>query len=179
MKLYYLIIFILFPSLCVGQFIGGAGHLNGMYATKIVSEVPDSTIIPFTIYQPGGIPIRVPYAFSSWITSADHGDSVKLGILPANCLVMEVKLWVEENFNAIGDDIIKVGHSGNKDAYIIETDVSAKGIKTNGNVADGVRIGKTENVVRQIYAYYTVTESIPTTGKALVTIIWTQVDAEP
>jgi len=62
---------------------------------------------------------------------------------------------------------------------MIETDVSSTGIKTNGNVADGVRVGKSEDTERVVYAYYTVTESNPTEGKALITLIWTEVPVKP
>ena len=167
----YLLLFLLLPCVAFAQ------HGVATTAKKLQVALPDSTEIPTDYFQPDGTPIRAIYGFSSWVQASD--DSVKLGVLPADALILEVKLWVKEGFNATGDDYIKVGHSDNQDAYIVETDVSTTGIKTNGNAADGSRIGKSGDNVRVVWAYYTATGSIPTTGKALITIIWTKVDVSP
>jgi len=128
---------------------------------KIITTTSE-TVPPLIIYQNDGTIVRVPYLFSSWVTCVDNGDSVRLGTLPPQALIEGVGLWVENGFNAIGTDLISVGYTSNHDAYIVDTDVSSKGIKTNNNVADGIRVGKSEEESRIIYAYYNGIESNPT-----------------
>jgi len=54
----------------------------------------DTNIVPIILYQPDSTVLGVTYVFSNWITASYHGDSLKLGTLPKNALVMEVKMWV-------------------------------------------------------------------------------------
>lgn len=150
-----------------------------IFPSIIEVALSDTLADPILLYQADSTVVRVPKILSKWIVAADHGDSVYIGMLPKNTLILEVQLWVQQKFNAIDTNTVQVGHPSNHDAYIIETDIGSVGRKTNNNVADGVRVGKLENVGRAMYAYLKNTGSNPMTGKALITIIWAIVDQIP
>jgi hypothetical protein len=150
-----------------------------VFPAPIEVVLSDTLVDPVLIYQSDSTIVRVPRILSKWIVAADHGDSVFIGTLPKNAIILEVQLWVQQRFNAIDTNTVEVGHPNNHDAYIVETDIGSVGRKTNNNVADGVRVGKLESVEREMYAYVVCTGSNPTIGKAHITIIWAIVDQIP
>jgi len=169
MKKTIIILFLLIPLYVWGQ------HGEATTVKTLQQILPDSVSLPNIIYQTtesGKIPIRLFYAFSQWITHNEYGDSVRLGIIPSNSSIIQSMLYVEEKFNSITYDSVKVGYSPNPDAYLIETDVSAKGVKNLDGLQNGNKIGKTEDLPRTVWIYHTHAGSNPTTGKALATIIW-------
>ena len=148
-----------------------------MYNGRLITIIPDTVVAPILVYQADSTIIRFEIVLPAHIVPAN--DSTWLGTLPSNFLVTEVHCWVKQSFNAIGDDILKIGHVDNKDAYMTEVDIGSTGIKTWNHVADGVRVGKYETVERGVWAWYTYTESIPTNGLAIVYIKGVQVGVEP
>jgi hypothetical protein len=105
-----------------------------------------------------------------WFTHADAAAGVVLGWLPHHALVTEVRIYVEQAFNAGDTNLISTGglwNAGSEPAaYSLDVDVSSIGAKT---LQAGTRLGVVSaEVDNQIWVIYTGTT--PTTGEALVQI---------
>jgi len=105
-----------------------------------------------------------------WFTHADAAAGVVIGSLPHHSLVTEVRIYVEEAFNAGDTNLISTGGLWNASpepaAYSLDVDVGSIGAKT---LKAGIRLGvvsaEVDNLMWIIY-----TGTTPTTGEALVQI---------
>lgn len=110
---------------------------------------------------------------AGWVTSGQQNP--QLGTIPKNAVVRSVYIHVTQAFNSDGTDLLTVGHAEDPDAYVTNLDVSTTGVKT---VSLGTGVGW-NGTARAVDVTYTASGSAPTTGKALVIVIFDLVPIQP
>jgi len=116
-----------------------------------------------------------------WVVFGNAGVGIVLGTLPADAFVYDVIIQVTTLFDsAAGADLISVGWDADVDALAVAKDVSATGIfsRERGTITAGANDGYNATS-RSIEAYYTYAGGVPTTGKALVVVLYCQVTTTP
>ena len=94
-----------------------------------------------------------------------------VGIIPANSQIVDVILNVTTVSNDGGTATVKVGHSGDDDEYLANTNVKSLGT-TRGTIGtDGTDIGSSDQTVN---AVFTAANGDGTTGAATVTVLYMQ-----
>ena len=94
-----------------------------------------------------------------------------VGIIPANSQIVDVILNVTTVSNDGGTATVKIGHSGDDDEYLANTNVKALGT-TRGTIGtDGTDIGSSDQTVN---AVFTAANGDGTTGAATVTVLYIQ-----
>jgi len=94
-----------------------------------------------------------------------------VGIIPANSQIVDVILNVTTVSNDGGTATVKVGHSGDDDEYLANTNVKSLGT-TRGTIGtDGTDIGSSDQTVN---AVFTAANGDGTTGAATVTVLYIQ-----
>jgi stage V sporulation protein SpoVS len=94
-----------------------------------------------------------------------------VGIIPANSQIVDVILNVTTVSNDGGTATVKVGHSGDDDEYLANTNVKALAT-TRGTIGtDGTDIGSSDQTVN---AVFTAANGDGTTGAATVTVLYIQ-----
>ena len=94
-----------------------------------------------------------------------------VGIIPANSQIVDVILNVTTVSNDGGTATVKIGHSGDDDEYLANTNVKALGT-TRGTIGtDGTDIGTSDQTVN---AVFTGQNGDGTTGAATVTVLYIQ-----
>jgi hypothetical protein len=136
---------------------------------NMTDDVPE-----LNMKQGGGHNQRVQYALEGWVISSTQNSTI--GILPANAIVTNIFVWVNESFNSDGSDELTVGYDTDNDAYMTALDVSASGVKTP-------TLGSTSRTVdatnRMVELYYVNGGSEPDQGKAHVVVEYIQATAIP
>lgn len=111
-----------------------------------------------------------------WCTHEAATDTVTLGTLPANAIVLDVYVWVQEAFNSDAADNLIIGYTADDNAYATTVDVSTTGVKA-------VTLGTTSRTVdatsRTVVAYYDDAGSDATTGEVHVVVEWMQATVNP
>lgn len=111
---------------------------------------------------------------AAWVTS---GTTAANGpVIPANHIVLDKGVAVEEAFDSSGSDLIRAGNTDDDDAYGQDADVSTTGDKT---LAAGAAFRRHSSVARTPRWTYTAGGGAPTTGKALCWITYAIVPAQP
>ena len=125
-------------------------------------------------YHVDGYNQRSQFVMEGWCTHS--AKTVTIGILPADAIVVDVLVWVQEGFNSDGADLLEVGYDADHDAYAASVDVSSTGVKS-------VTLGATAKTVdatsRTVKVYYDDQGSDATAGKAHVTVVWSKAAASP
>ena len=94
-----------------------------------------------------------------------------VGIIPANSQIVDVILNVTTVSNDGGTATVKVGHSGDDDEYLANTNVKSLGT-TRGTIGtDGTDVGSSDQTVN---AVFTAANGDGTTGAATVTVLYMQ-----
>ena len=94
-----------------------------------------------------------------------------VGIIPANSQIVDVILNVTTVSNDGGTATVKIGHSGDDDEYLANTNVKSLGT-TRGTIGtDGTDIGSSDQTVN---AVFTAANGDGTTGAATVTVLYIQ-----
>ena len=97
--------------------------------------------------------------------------TTNVGIIPANSQIVDVVLNVTTVSNDGGTATVKVGHSGDDDEYLANTNVKSLGT-TRGTIGtDGTDIGSSDQTVN---AVFTAANGDGTTGAATVTVLYIQ-----
>jgi hypothetical protein len=114
-----------------------------------------------------------------WFTHADAAAGVVLGWLPHHALVAEVRIYVEQAFNAGDTNLLSTGGlwNGNPEpaAFSLDVDVGSIGSKIPlAGARFGVVSAEVDNIIWVIY-----TGTTPTTGEALVQIFYTVAPPRP
>lgn len=155
--------------------IAGKGNL----ALTGVDAGVDSTVIDSNDVRivKEGYNKRVMFAYEGWITHDAATDTITIGVLPTNSIVMGVNIWTQEAFNSDGTDEVCVGFSGTAEAYGVDVDVSDTGVES-------VTLGASAKVVdatsRIVQAYYHTSDATNlTTGEAHILVEWTQATVNP
>ena len=95
----------------------------------------------------------------------------RVAIVPANSQIVDVILNVTTVSNDGGTATVKVGHSGDDDEYLANTNVKSLGT-TRGTIGtDGTDIGSSDQTVN---AVFTAANGDGTTGAATVTVLYMQ-----
>ena len=98
-------------------------------------------------------------------------NTTAVGIIPANSQIVDVILNVTTVSNDGGTATVKIGHTGDDDEYLANTNVKSLGT-TRGTIGtDGTDIGTSDQTVNAIY---TAANGDGTTGAATVTILYIQ-----
>ena len=98
-------------------------------------------------------------------------NTTAVGIIPANSQIVDVILNVTTVSNDGGTATVKIGHTGDDDEYLANTNVKALGT-TRGTIGtDGTDIGTSDQTVNAIY---TAANGDGTTGAATVTVLYIQ-----
>ena len=98
-------------------------------------------------------------------------NTTAVGIIPANSQIVDVILNVTTVSNDGGTATVKVGHSGDDDEYLANTNVKALAT-TRGTIGtDGTDIGSSDQTVN---AVFTAANGDGTTGAATVTVLYIQ-----
>ena len=108
--------------------------------------------------------------FQGWLTQA--AQTLDLGVLPAHCLVTDVRIVVKQTFDSSGTDIVTVGYTGNTSVYAGDVDVEP----VNSFYTP---VGIVDTVARDLKAYYVNGGGEPTQGKALVVVRCDQTTVQP
>ena len=94
--------------------------------------------------------------------------TTNVGIIPANSQIVDVVLNVTTVSNDGGTATVKIGHSGDDDEYLANTNVKSLGT-TRGTIGtDGTDIGSSDQTVN---AVFTAANGDGTTGAATVTVL--------
>jgi len=94
-----------------------------------------------------------------------------VGIIPANSQIVDVILNVTTVSNDGGTATVKIGHSGDDDEYLANTNVKSLGT-TRGTIGtDGTDVGSSDQTVN---AVFTAANGDGTTGAATVTVLYIQ-----
>lgn len=174
-------------AVIIGSDCGGGGQIElgavrkpGMTDRSVLVQAQNWTVVPPLDGRGGDIqiepsvrnpltaaPIRV---LAGWLS--DDAQTVTLGTMPAQSIVVSAGVTVYEAFNSSGTDLVSIGHSGDNTAFASAIDVSTVGNKT---VAVGTGMGYRDSALT-INTYYVNGGGEPTTGKALV---WVQIATAP
>jgi hypothetical protein len=114
------------------------------------------------------------HLLEGWVRHEDQNPT--LGAIPANSVVLNVRVWVEEAFNSDGTDLLTVGYDADTDAYVTSLDVKSAGVQAP---TMGASVGKVDATERQVEAYYVNGGTEPSTGKAHVIVEYMAASAEP
>ena len=122
-------------------------------------------------FQSTKITMNEPVKIQVWI---DYTDTyISLGDIPKNIVLNRVEIFVTEDFNAGTNNYISVGNSTSATAYTANQDVSSAG---RYEPTYNQNIITTANNFR---VTYTQSGSTATTGRALVVIEFTPIQASP
>ena len=94
-----------------------------------------------------------------------------VGIIPANSQIVDVILNVTTANNDGSTATVKIGHTGDDDEYLANTNVKALATTRGTIQTDGTDIGTSDQTVNAIY---TAANGDGTTGAATVTILYIQ-----
>ena len=123
-----------------------------------------------------GKTIETLNVYEGWCTHEAATDTITLGALPADAMVTEVYVWVQEAFDSDGDDFLYVGYDGDSDAYGTELDVSSTGVKA-------MTLGATSKTVdgtgRTLKVYYNDGGSDAANGEVHVAVKWFRATTNP
>ena len=98
-------------------------------------------------------------------------NTTAVGIIPANSQIVDVILNVTTVSNDGGTATVKIGHTGDDDEYLANTNVKSLGT-TRGTIGtDGTDIGTSDQTVNAIY---TAANGDGTAGAATVTVLYIQ-----
>ena len=98
-------------------------------------------------------------------------NTTAVGIIPANSQIVDVILNVTTASDDGSTATVKIGHAGDDDEYLANTNVKSLGT-TRGTIgADGTDIGTSDQTVNAIY---TAANGNGTTGAATVTVLYIQ-----
>lgn len=107
-------------------------------ATAGYARLVASTDAMKTLYLDNGTSVLPLNGYLyKWITYGANNSTTTIGVLPANAVVVESVLVVTTPFNAGGDNLLKVGVTGDDDAVVASTDISgaaARKLLTSGDV---------------------------------------------
>lgn len=117
-----------------------------------------------------------------WVVHTDTGAGVSLGTLPANAFVWAVDLWVEEDFDDSGTDLLTVGYVGLVNAYLASISVAVLGVRehvTEIHANAGATLGTVDAASRDVEAYYIGQNADAGQGKAYIVVHYIVATAEP
>ncbi|KKL54454.1 hypothetical protein LCGC14_2265230, partial [marine sediment metagenome] len=126
-----------------------------------------------TITASGG---PVVNTFEGWCTHEAATDTITLGTLPANAIVIGLFVWVQEAFNSDGNDFLEVGFDANPDAYGTSLDVSGTGVKAMTLGSTSKTVDATSRVVK---VFYDDQGTDASAGEVHVVIEWIQATINP
>jgi hypothetical protein len=122
---------------------------------------------------------RMIEVMEGWITH-DQGDTdtLSLGTLPANAIVLNVNIWTYEAFNSDGTDEVCVGILGTSiEEYATDVDVSNTGVETWAPGTYAKIVDGTSRAVKVVY--HTSDKTNLTTGECHVLLEWCRATANP
>jgi len=105
----------------------------------------------------------------------DSGTAVSMGTLPAGTMVTDIYADVEETFDGSGTDLLKVGRTGDDDAYVKTADVdlaSAVALFATADMTGDEAFPRVLTEEREIFAQYDDANSDATQGKVTVTVVY-------
>ena len=98
----------------------------------------------------------------------DISTGVAIGVVPIGARILDAFVYVEEAFNAVGTDYLRIGTTAGGTNLAVDTDVSVAGrIQFTGQYALNPLVAN-----RTIYIRYVGSGGAPTTGRAHVVILW-------
>lgn len=127
-----------------------------------IARVPEGASVPSSMTQSS--------VFQGWLTFGVQ--TLDLGVLPAHCMVENVKVTITQLFDSSGTDAVTIGYTGGTTAYVDTIDVDALGTWD-------IPVGYYETVGRDLKAYYLNGGGEPTQGKALITVTCYPVTVSP
>jgi hypothetical protein len=101
-------------------------------------------------------------------TNIGTSDKVKVGTLPAGAFIVKTLVRVETAFNAGTTNVLTVGTSGGSDADIVGASDVTEG--STGTVVVTTGNGLSITADTDVFAKYTQTGTVATTGKATIVI---------
>jgi hypothetical protein len=137
------------------------------------NRTPNASQISFSRYTGTDNEVHV---LSGWLTPAQ--TTTILGTIPSNAFLISQGIFVYQEFNSDGSDLVTIGTDAFNDLFSSATDVSTTGNKTVGAGQWGLGFGF-DGASRVAKAYYVAGGSAPTIGKAVCTLVYGRVPDQP